>query len=99
MSMEIDLFADTSYGKVALQKIAPTNPDFRLYCAGWMGEANDRQVMKVMGAVFRPAQRGRFKGQLHIKVTNTERTAYVTSEELLAAEASQGLVNIQGVAP
>lgn len=98
MSMEIDFFAETSYGKVALQKMAPTDPDFRLYYAGWMGEPNDRQVMKVMGAVFRPAKRGRFKGQLHIKVVDTERTAYVTAEEMVAAETSQEPANLFGVA-
>jgi len=86
--MDIDVFAETSYGKIALQKISPADSDFRLYYAGWMGAANDRQVMKVSGAVFRPAKRGRFKGQLHIKVPDTERTAYVTSEEMIAFEES-----------
>lgn len=89
MSMDIDLFADTNYGKLALQKIAPTNPDFRLYYAGWMGKDNDRQVMKVTGAVFRAAKRGRFKRQLHIKAPNTDLTAYVTSDEMIALDKTR----------
>lgn len=29
-----DLFANYTFGKVALKKIKPTDPNFRLYCAG-----------------------------------------------------------------
>jgi hypothetical protein len=89
VSMDIDLFADTNYGKLALQKIAPTNPDFRLYYAGWMGKDNDRQVMKVTGAVFRLAKSGKLKGQLSIMVPDTSRTAYVTPDEMTALENSE----------
>lgn len=30
MDMTEDVFADQSYGKAALQKLAPTDPNFRL---------------------------------------------------------------------
>ena len=53
MSMEIDIFAETDYGKIALKKIAPTDPNFRLYEAGWLGKHGKSDVMEVKGAVFR----------------------------------------------
>jgi hypothetical protein len=88
MDMTEDIFADQSYGKLALQKIAPTDPNFRLYKAGWLGKANVREVMEVTGAVFREANRGPNKGKLSIMVPNTTRTAHVTSDEMTAFKAS-----------
>lgn len=87
MDLREDIFADQSYGKLALQKFAPVDPNFRLYIAGWMGKANERRVMKVTGAVFREAQRGPRKGQLSIMVPGTTRSVYVTSAEMAALEA------------
>lgn len=89
MDQRIDVFAEYSYGKIALQKIASPEPNFRLYYAGWMGKVNDRNVMKVTGAVFREPTRGPKKGQLSILVPKTQRTAYVTSEEMTAFAAAE----------
>lgn len=83
-----DLFADTTYGRLALQKLAPVAPNFRLFSAGWLGDNNQRDVMDVTGAEFREAKRGPRKGQLCILVKGTQRTAYVTAEEMKAIEKS-----------
>lgn len=88
MDMTKDIFADQSYGKVALQKVAPTEPNFRLYKAGWLGKVNSREVMEVTGAVFRQATRGPNKGKLSIMVPGTTRTVHVTAAEMIAAEAT-----------
>lgn len=64
--MTKDLFAEFSYGQIALQKLAPTDPNFRLYKAGWLGKANTTEVMQVTGGVFRKALRGRDKGKLAV---------------------------------
>lgn len=36
LDMTKDPFADTEFGKVALAKLEPCKPNFRLYCAGWL---------------------------------------------------------------
>lgn len=89
MDQRVDIFSEYSYGKIALQKIASPEPNFRLFLAGWMGGANERNVMKVTGAVFREPTRGPNKGQLSIMVPKTQKTAYVTSEEMTAFEAAE----------
>lgn len=86
MDMTEDIFADQSYGKVALQKIAPTDPKFRLYKAGWLGAGNVREVMRVTGAVFREAMRGPNKGKLSIMVPGTQRSVMVTHAEMTAVD-------------
>ncbi len=77
-----DLFADMPYGKEALAKIKPTDPNFRLYSAGWLGDFHTTDTMKVKGAVFRAAKSGPNKGKLCIEVPGTRRTAYVTVAEM-----------------
>ena len=79
-----DLFADTTFGKLALGKIKPANPNFRLYSAGWLGKGNEREVMEVTGADFREAKSGPRKGQLCVPVKDTKRTVYVTAAEMRA---------------
>lgn len=81
-----DIFADYSYGKVALQKIAPADPNFRLYEAGFLGDKPPFEIMEVKGAVFREAKNGKNKGKLSIMVPGTSRTAYVTSAEMSAVD-------------
>lgn len=87
MDMRQDLFADTTYGKIALQKIGATNPNFRLYSAGWLGDGRKFEVMSVTGANFRELTRGKLKGQLSIKIPHTSQTVHVTSEEMREFEA------------
>jgi hypothetical protein len=77
-----DIFAETTFGKLALAKIKPTEPNFRLYSAGWLGKHPNYDVMEVKGAVFRAAARGPRKGKLCIPIPGTERVAYVTKEEI-----------------
>lgn len=82
MENDVDVFAEVSYGKLALQRIAPTHPDFRLFYAGYLGNKNERDVMKVTGAVFRRALRGKNAGKLSIMVPGTTQTIYLTSKEI-----------------
>lgn len=77
--MTEDVFADTAYGKAALAKIKPTDPNFRLYCAG---VADNCGTMRVTGGVFRVATRGALKGVLSILVKGTEETVYVTKSDI-----------------
>lgn len=88
MDVDEDVFAQESYGKVALQKIKPTDPNFRLYRAGWLGDIKTTDTMEVTGAVFRAALRGPRKGKLCIEVPGTQRTAYVTVAEMRAVETT-----------
>lgn len=82
-----DIFANTSYGRVALKKLAPVAENFRLYCAGWLGDDPKLwDVMEVTGAVFRAAKTGPRRGQLVILEPGTKRTAYVTTAEMEAEE-------------
>lgn len=80
--MKDDLFSGTTFGKLALAKIKPADPNFRLFSAGWLGNDNSRDVMEVKGAVLRAAKRGPRKGELCIIVPGTVRTTYVTAEEM-----------------
>lgn len=84
-----DLFKDTTFGQLALAKIKPTSPNFRLYSAGWLGNGNQRDVMDVTGADFREAKRGPRKGELCIPVPGTARTAYITAGEIQALDPQQ----------
>jgi hypothetical protein len=82
-----DIFDSMPWSTVALAKIKPTDPNFRLYSAGWVGDYATTDTMEVTGAVFREAKSGPRKGQLCILVPGTKRTAYITEAEMKAAEA------------
>lgn len=83
MNMEHDIFAEQSYGKAALKKMAPVPENFRIYSAGWLGEKpEDWTVMEVTGAQFRAAKTGKNKGKLSVMVAGTKRTVYVTHDEM-----------------
>ena len=85
--MEQDIFADQSYGKIALKKLAPVPENFRLYQAGWFGDKpKDMDVMKVTGAEFRVAKRGKYAGKLSVLVKGTARSVFVTKTEMQALE-------------
>lgn len=82
-----DLFAETSFGKVALRKLAPVSENFRLYAAGWLGSKPEEfSIMKVTGAEFRIARSGKNAGKFSILVKGTIRNAFVTAEEMNAIE-------------
>lgn len=81
-------FADTQYGQLALEKLAPVPENFRLFEAGWLGKRpEDWRVMCVKGAEFRVAKTGPRKGTLSIMVKGTERSVCLTREEIAAAGA------------
>lgn len=85
MDMQKDIFAEQSYGKIALQKLGPVPENFRLFEAGWLGKRPEEfHVMKVAGAEFRMAKSGPNKGKLSILVKGTQRSAFVTKEEMQA---------------
>lgn len=96
MDMTEDIFADQSYGALALQKLAPTDSNFRLHKAGWLGKGDMREVIAVTGAVFRHATRGPNKGKLSIMVPHTSRTAHVTSGEMSEYQARQAQTRADG---
>lgn len=86
--MNKDIFASCSYGQVALRKLAPVPGNFRLFSAGWLEEKPDAwKTIKVTGAEFREAKAGPNKGKLSIKVKGTQRSAYVTKEEMAEQDA------------
>ena len=81
--MEKDVFAHTVFGKLALKKMQPVPENFRLFEAGWLGEQpKDWEVMEVKGAEFRRAKSGPRKGRLAIKIRGTERTVYLTKDQI-----------------
>lgn len=94
--MEDDIFADTSYGQAALAKIKPTDPNFRLYCCGFVGNSND--TMECTGAVFRAAKSGPNKGLLRVMVPGTRRTAYVTLDSIELAAKYETLKAVASLA-
>lgn len=87
MDMTNDVFADLAFGQIAIRKLAPVDPNFRLYKAGWLGDPQQSDVMEVTGALFRQALRGPNKGQLSIKVPGTSRTVHVTAQEIASIKA------------
>ncbi|MEX3555316.1 MAG: hypothetical protein VB131_01375 [Burkholderia gladioli] len=92
MDMQTDLFAEYPFGKIALEKINPQSPNFRLYSAGWLetgGPPETWEVMEVSGAEFREAKSGPNKGKLAIVVPNTKRTVHVHVTEIRAYEAGR----------
>lgn len=92
--MNIDLFAETRYGQVALKKLAPVPENFRLYSAGWLGDKpKDWDVMEVKGAEFRVAKRGPPKGTLSIEIKGSKRTTYVTKAEMQAIPAPEAFAH------
>ena len=84
MDMEKDPFADLAFGKAALKKLGPVSENFRLYSAGWLGTYPDFHSMRVTGAEFRKAKRGRNVGKLCILKTGTSRSTIVTKTEINA---------------
>jgi hypothetical protein len=89
MDMEKDIFAEFSYGKAALKKLAPVPESFRLYSAGWLGKKpKDWDVMEVTGAKFRVAKAGPSKGKLSIMVKGSQRSALVTRAEMQAFDVN-----------
>jgi len=97
--MTKDIFASCSYGQVALRKLAPVPENFRLISAGWIGkQPEDWKTMKVTGAEFRQPKTGPNKDKLTIMVKGTQRSAYVTKEEMAAQDASNSKQVIQPVA-
>lgn len=101
MDMQVDFFARQGYGKVALRKFGNVSENFRLCEAGWIDkDPKSRSVMEVIGAEFRIAKTGAYKGKLSVLIKGTERTVYVTAEEMVAEEIAirEHLACVIGVA-
>lgn len=75
---------DDGVTKAALAKLAPVADNFMVYLYSWEGDINDRRncVMKLTGAVFREAKRGPRKGELCVMVKGTERSTYLSPDEI-----------------
>lgn len=87
--LTIDPFAKYTFGRLALKKLSGLPSNFRLYKAGWLGSGNERDVMELTGAEFRIAMSGKNKGKMSIKVPKTDRSVFVTSKEVAAADAAK----------
>lgn len=89
MDMTKDIFANCTYGQIALKELAPVSDNFRLYYAGWLEEnPKDWKTMKVTGADFRVAKIGRDKGKLSVMIKGSKRSVFVSKAAILAFEAS-----------
>lgn len=87
MSNDIDIFAQTSYGKAALRKLGKVPENFMLYEAGWIGDKPENwNGMRVKGCVFRAATKGPRVGQFVIPVPGTIQSVIVTRDEILAED-------------
>lgn len=85
--MAANPFDGSPIDRAARKKLGPVDPNFRVFCAGWLGDNPELwEIMEVTGAVFRAAQTGPRRGQMVIEVPRTRRTVYVTAAELKAAE-------------
>ena len=90
-NMEVDVFAKTAYGKAALQQLGSVSKNFRLYYAGWIGnDPSQWKAMKITGAEFRVAKKGKHAGKLSVKVQGTDRTVIVTVDEMNKFETDRG---------
>lgn len=74
-----DIFAEYTFGKVALEKFGEVAEGFRLYEAERM---EDESTIRVVGAVFRPAKTGPNKGKPTVMVKHTKKMTYVTDREI-----------------
>lgn len=76
-------YNEASFCKAALKKLAPVAENFEIYSVGWLGDKpEDWTVMECKGAVLREVKTGPRKGQYRIIVKGTERTVYVTREDM-----------------
>lgn len=81
--MQKDILGEQSYGKAALKKLSPVAENFRLY---EVQLSDDKGTLKLTGAEFRVAKRGKNAGKLCIIVTGTKRVIYVTRSEIMEFE-------------
>lgn len=79
MDMKVDVFKETAYGKAALKKMGEVGPNFRLYCAGFIGKSDS---MVVDGAEFREAKSGPNKGQLSVRIEGTQKNVVVYQSDM-----------------
>ncbi len=94
MDMSKDIFADCTYGQLALQKFAPVQQTFRLYSAGWLeAKPKDWNTMKVTGADFRIAKAGPNKGKMSIMVKGSARSVFISRAEMQAAETNTNSIH------
>jgi hypothetical protein len=85
--MDIDIFKQHNTGRAALKKLGDVPENFRIYKAGWLGKhPKDFTVMEITGAEFRVAKTGKNAGKLSIIIHGTQRTVYVTKDEINEAD-------------
>lgn len=85
--MDNDIMGKTGFGRAALRKLGPVPENFRIYSAGWIEKLpKDWGSMKVAGAEFRVAKRGKNAGKLVVQLPGTVRTVVVTKQEIQAED-------------
>lgn len=88
---DADVLAETSFGKAALQKLAPVPEGFRFFRAGWIGRRpEDWREMKFTGQQYTVATQGRRRGLLVVPVPGTTRSVRVSRGDAAAVEESHG---------
>lgn len=102
MTMQNDRMRDYPPSLAATKKIGGVPDGFEFFAFEWLGDRPEEwTVMKCSGAVFREAKSGPRKGKRCIKIPGSERTVFVT-EEQINAEAPNDRVQaapLRGVAP
>lgn len=89
MDLRRDIFGELPYGQAALEKLGKVPENFRLYAAGWLGKTPEEwKNMKLVGAEFREATKGPNAGQLCKMIPGTQRTVYLTREEVAASSVT-----------
>lgn len=81
--MSEDIIGAMSFGRAAMRKVGNVPENFRFYEAGWIDDKKSKsRIMEVKGAEFRVAKSGPNKGELCVKVEDSERKVFVTEEEI-----------------
>lgn len=90
MTFASNMMGDYPPSLAAAKQLAPLAEGFVFFSFEWLGRhPDDWHVMRCDGAVLREAKSGPRKGQRVIPVRGTERSAYITREEIAQAEAQR----------
>jgi hypothetical protein len=89
MTVQVDMMLNYPPNLAAMKKLVGAPDGFAFFAFEWLGNRPEEwTVMKCSGAVFREAKSGTRKGERCIKVSGTERTAFVTIAEIQAETPS-----------
>ena len=85
MTIQDEMMRNHPPSLAATKKLGGVAEGFAFFDFEWLGDRPEEwEVMKCTGGVFREAKSGPRKGTRCIVVKGTERTAFVTSDEIKA---------------